>query len=83
MFLGDVLSKTNILSLLLQSDKKDFSAIVLSVNMVIEILKNTGENIDTNYLKNFNNTNKIIEKIKVYERKYCVIWYLQTPKARP
>ena len=63
---------TNILSLLLQSDKKDFSAIVLSVNMVIEILKNTGENIDTNYLKNFNNTNKIIEKIKVYERQNIV-----------
>ena len=72
MFLGDVLSKTNILSLLLQSDKKDFSAIVLSVNMVIEILKNTGENIDTNYSKNFNNTNKIIEKIMVYERQNIV-----------
>ena len=63
---------TNILSLLLQSDKKDFSAIVRSVNTVIEILKNIGENIDTNHFKNFNNTNEIIEKIKVYERQNIV-----------
>ena len=67
-FLEDVLSMTNILSLLLQSDKKDFSAKARSVNMVIEILKNIGENIDTNHLKNFNNANEIIEKIEVYER---------------
>ena len=71
-FLEDVLSVTNILSLLLQSDKKDFSAIVRSVNTVIEILKNIGENIDTNHFKNFNNTNEIIKKIKVYERQNIV-----------
>ena len=68
MFLGDVLSKTNILSLLLQSDKKDFSAIAQAINTVIEVLKNIGENVDTNHLKNFNNASKIIEKIEVYER---------------
>ena len=45
MFLEDVLSMTNILSLLLQSDKKNFSAIALSVNTVIEIFKNIGENM--------------------------------------
>ena len=81
-FLEDVLSVTNILSLLLQSDKKDFSAIASSVNAVIEILKNIRENIDTNHLKNFNNANKIIEKIKVYERQNIVFWYVQMPKAR-
>ena len=81
-FLEDFLSVTNILSLLLQSDKKDFSVIVQSVNMVIEILKNIGENIDTNHLKNFKNANKITEKVEVYETKYCVFWYVQTPKAR-
>ena len=58
-FLGGVLSVTNILSLLLQADKKDFSAIARSVNTVIEILKNIGENIGTNHLKNFNNANEI------------------------
>ena len=79
----DFLSVTNILSLLLQSDRKNFSAIVQSVNMVIEILKNIGENIDTNHLKNFNNANKIIEKIEVYERQNIVFQYVQIPKARP
>ena len=59
---------TNILSLLLQLDKKDLSTIAQPVNTVTEILKNFGENIDTNYLKNFNNANEIIEKIMVYER---------------
>ena len=63
---------TIILSLLLQEDKKDFSAIARSVNTVIEILKNIGENIDINHLKNFNNANEIIEKIKVYERQNIV-----------
>ena len=70
--LEDVFSVTNILSLLLQSDKKAFSEIVRSVNTVIEILKNIGENIDTNHFKNFNNANKIIEKIEVYERQNIV-----------
>ena len=71
-FLEDVLSVTNILSLLLQSDKNDFSAIARSVNTVIEILKNIGENTDANHLKNFNNANEIIEKIEVYERQNIV-----------
>ena len=35
-------------------------------------MKNIRENIDTNHLKNFNNANKIIEKIKVYERQNIV-----------
>ena len=83
MFLEDVLSGTNILSLLLQSEKKDFSLTARSLNMVIEILKNIGENIDNNHLKNFNNANEIIEKIEVYEGQNTVFWYVQTPKARP
>ena len=70
----DVLSVTNILSLLLQLDKKDFSTIAQPVT---EILKNFGENIDTNYLKNFNNANEIIEKIKVYERQNIVSFGLR------
>ena len=73
-FLEDVLSVTNILSLLLQLDKKDFSTIAQPVT---EVLKNFGENIDTNYLKNFNNANEIIEKIKVYERQNIVSFGLR------
>ena len=72
MSLEYVLSVTNILSLLLQLDKKNFSAIAHLVNTVIEILKNIGENIDTNHLKNFNNANEIIEKIEVSERQNIV-----------
>ena len=71
-FLEDVLIVTNILSLLLQSDIKDFTVIARSVNTVPEILKNIGENTDTNHLKNFNNTNEIIEKIEFYKRKNIV-----------
>ena len=63
MFLEGVVIVTNILSLLLQSDKKDFSSITPSLNGVIENLKNIGENIYTNRLKNFNNANKKIEKM--------------------
>ena len=83
MSLEYVLSVTNILSLLLQLDKKNFSAIAHLVNTVIEILKNIGENINTNHWKNFNNANEIMEKIEVSETKYCVFGYMQTPKARP
>ena len=81
--LEDVLNVTKILSLLLQSDKKDFSEIAQSINTVIEILRNIGENTNPNHLKHFNNSNKIIEKIEVYETKYCIFWYVQTPIARP
>ena len=80
-FLEDLISATNILSLLLQSDKKDFSVMAQTVDIVTEILKNIGENIDTNHLKNFNNANKIIEKIKVYVRQNTVSSGMQ--KARP
>ena len=59
-FLEDVLSVTNIMSLLLQSDKKDFSAISRSANIVMGTLKVMGENRETKYLKNFNNADEII-----------------------
>ena len=48
-FLEDVLSITNILSLLLQSDKNDFSAISCSVNTVLGTLKNMGEDREANH----------------------------------
>ena len=56
---------------------------LLDTETVYQILKNIGENIDTNHLKNFNNANKIIEKIEVYERQNIVFQYVQIPKARP
>ena len=59
-----MLSGTNILSLLLQSDKNNFSAISCSMNTVLGTLKVMGENRETNYLKYFNNIDKIIPKIE-------------------
>ena len=53
-FLEDAVSVTNILSLLLQSVKKDFSAISRSTNAVLVTFKVMGENRETKYLKNFN-----------------------------
>ena len=66
-FLEDVLSVTNILSLLLQSDKKDFSAISRSINTVLGTLKVMRENRETKYLKNFSNTDEIIQNIENYQ----------------
>ena len=67
-----MLSNTNILSVLLQSDKKDFSAISRSINTVLGTLKVMGENRGTNYQKNFNNADKIIKKIDHYQKQNIV-----------
>ena len=45
-----MVSIANILSLVLQSDKKDFSAISRSVNIVFVMLKVLGENREINHL---------------------------------
>ena len=65
-FLEDVLSVTNILSLLPQSDKKDLSAASRSINTVLGTLKVMGESNETRYLKNFNKADEIIQKIENY-----------------
>ena len=67
-FLEYALSITNILSLLIQSDKKDFSAILRSVNTVLGTSNVMGKNRETNHLKNFNNAGKIIQKIENYQK---------------
>ena len=59
-----MLSVTDILSLLLQSDKRDFSAVSHSINTVLGTLKVMGENRETKYLKIFNNADEIIQKIE-------------------
>ena len=63
--LEEALSVTNILPLLRQSDKNDFSAISRFVDMI----KFMAENRETNHLKNFNNTDEIIQKIGKYQQK--------------
>ena len=49
-FLEDVLSITNILSLLLQSDKIDFSALSRSIIIVLGTLKVMGENREKEFM---------------------------------
>ena len=63
-----MLSVTNILSLLPQSDKKDFSAASRSTNTVLGTLKVMGESNETRYLKNFNKADEIIQKIENYQK---------------
>ena len=65
------LSVTNILSLLLQSDKKDFSAISCSVNTVLGTSKIMRENREINHLKNFNNADEI-KNIGNYQKQNIV-----------
>ena len=71
-FLEDVLSVTNALSLLLQSDHKDFAAISRSVDNTIAKLKGIGKSYDSIHLKSFRESDKIIGKIKEYERRNIV-----------
>ena len=75
---------------LLESDKKDFSATWHSVNTVLSTLNLTGEKRETTYLKNFNNANIIIQKIENYSNieiissvtEYSIFRNLQKSKTR-
>lgn len=75
---------------LLESDKKDFSATWHSVNTVLGTLNLTGEKRETTYLKNFNNANIIIQKIENYSNieiissvtEYSIYRNLQKSKTR-
>ena len=64
-FLDDVLSVTNALSLLLQSNVKDFAAISRIVSSTLQILEDIGNDFDSIYLKSFNKSAEIIEKIEI------------------
>ena len=63
-----MLRVSNILSLSLQSDKKDISSMSHSVNLVLGTLKVMGENRETTYSKKFNNADEIIQKIENYQK---------------
>ena len=71
-FLEDVLSVTNILSLLKQSDKKDFSAASRSINTVLGTLKVMWESKETRHLKKFNKADEIIQKIENYQKQNII-----------
>ena len=67
-----MLRVSNILSLSLQSDKKDISSMSHSVNLVLGTLKVMGENRERTYLKNSNNADEIIQKIENYQKENIV-----------
>ena len=65
-FLEDVLSVTNALSLLRQSDVKDFAAISRIISSTLQILENIGNDFDSIHLKRFNKPAEIILKMESY-----------------
>ena len=66
-----MLSVTNILSLLLQSDKKDFSAVSL-YKYSFRYFRSYGREQRTKYLKNFINADEIIQKNEIYQKQNIV-----------
>lgn len=66
-FLEDVLSLTNSLCLLLQSDKKDFGAISRSVTSTIDILNLMKSDYNSTHFKSFHQSGTIIEKLQSME----------------
>ena len=68
----DVLSVTNGLCFLLNSDKKDFGAISRAVNSTLVILEEIKEDVDSIYLKSFKQSEDIIERILLIEMRSTV-----------
>ena len=71
-FIEDVLSVTNGLYLLLQSNKKDFRAISRTVNSTIMIPEEIKEDLHSIYLKSFKQSEDIIERIWLIEVRRAV-----------
>ena len=81
-FLEDVLSVTNALSLLLQSDVKDFPSISCIVSSTLQTLEDIGNDFDSIHLKSFNKSAEIIEKIKSFEKQNIVSSQTRTKRSR-
>ena len=71
-FLEDVLCITNILSLVLQSDCKDFSAIQRAMQLTCSQLQEMRDSIESLHFKSFNSCNEILEKIIEFEQQNVV-----------
>ena len=63
---------TNALSLLLQSDVKDFAAISRIVSSTLQILEDIGDDFNSIHLKSFNKSAEIIGTIESYEKQNIV-----------
>ena len=71
-FLEDVLSITNILSLVLQSDKKDFAAVRRAMQLTCLQLKQMRDNSQSSLLKSFNGYNTVLARINEYNQQNVV-----------
>ena len=71
-FLKYILSVTNILCLILQSDRKDFAAVSQAVKSTIAILKDIQNNANSTHLQNFKKTDEIIQKLSTIEMRTIV-----------
>ena len=71
-FLEDVLSVTNALCLLLQSDKKDFGAISRAVDSTLRTLENIQNDLNSPNLKSFQQSGDIIDRISTIEMRRTV-----------
>ena len=71
-FLEDVLSVTNILCLLLQSDRKDFGAISRVVDTTISTLKNMHDDPNSIHFKNLQNSSDIVKRLSNSEMRHTV-----------
>ena len=71
-FLEDVLSITNILSLVLQSNHKDFGAIQRAMHLTSSQLQDMRDNINSSHLKSFNNCTEVLKRINEFEQQNVI-----------
>lgn len=65
-FLEDVLTITNILSLVLQSDHKEFGSLKRAISTTVSQLKQIRDNPDSHLLQSFKSSHLIAEKLENY-----------------
>ena len=66
-FLEDILSVTNILCLILQSNRKDFAAVSRAVKSIIAILEDKQNSVKSIHLQTFKKADEIIQKLSTIE----------------
>ena len=71
-FLEDILSITNILSLVLQSHKKDFAAVCRAMQLTCLQLKQMRDNSQSSLLKSYNEYNTVLATINEYYQQIVV-----------
>lgn len=71
-FLEDVLSITNPLCLLLQSDKKDFGAIARAVDSTLSNLQEIKDDRESIFLESFKKSGDLIERVSLIEMRNTV-----------